>query len=109
VVFLKKVVRDLALANVLVHHGRIEDLAGRETYDTVAVRALENPIGMLPYCLELVGPQGALVLFKGPRWAQESPDVERIAAQSGFVITRTERIALPGTARSTEFVELARA
>lgn len=108
VVFLKKVVRELKLGNLEVHHGRLEELPEGRRFDTAAVRALEDPLRMLPHCLEFVAPSGALVLFKGPRWEQESCEVAGIAARYGFAITRTETIALPGTQRSTVFVELSR-
>jgi 16S rRNA (guanine527-N7)-methyltransferase len=108
VVFLKSVIRELGLGNVRVCHGRIEDLSGRESFDTVAVRAIEKPLEMLPHCLALVGPGGALVLFKGPRWEQEADEVSRVAEANGFAVARIESVALPGTQRSTLFVELSR-
>jgi 16S rRNA (guanine527-N7)-methyltransferase len=108
VVFLKSVVRELDLANLEVLHTRIEDLGGRITFDLALVRALDRFLDVLPRCLELVGADGALILFKGPRWKAEASEVSAIATEVGFAITRAEELPLPGLGRKTTFVELRR-
>lgn len=104
VVFLKRATRLLELGNVRVVHDRIEHLAGRETFDVAAVRALERGIEMLPACLDLVRPDGSLVLFKGPGWEGERARAAELAAGRGFSITRSEEVSLSGQ-RTTTLVE----
>jgi 16S rRNA (guanine527-N7)-methyltransferase len=106
VVFLKRVVRELELGNVAIRHARIEDLAGEVHFDTAVARALDRPGDMLEHCLRLVAPSGVLVLYRGPRWAEEEATVAAGAAAHGFEIARTQDVRLPGVGRATTFVEL---
>jgi 16S rRNA G527 N7-methylase RsmG len=68
-------------------------------------RALGQTADVRAACLRLVAPDGRLVLFKGPKWSEESEEASTIAAREGAEISRTETVALPGLGRSTTFVE----
>jgi 16S rRNA (guanine527-N7)-methyltransferase len=107
VVFLKSMVRDLGLSNVKVSHTRIENLESA-LFNCAVARALGRAAEVLPACLRTVAGEGSLILFKGPAWQREAKDVECAAAESGFRVTRIEKVALPGLGRETTFVELAR-
>ena len=105
VVFLKDMKRRLGLENVAVVHGRLEELEGSVQFEMATARALGSTEAVLGPCLRLVAPKGKLVLFKGPRWADEVEQARGIAAQERAEIVRTEAVALPGLDRATTFVE----
>jgi 16S rRNA (guanine527-N7)-methyltransferase len=104
-VFLKAVQRDLQLANVRVVHARLEGLAGLVTFDLAFARALGTVDVALPISLRLLAPGGSLVMFKGPRWADEADAASRIAESAGYELGWTKTVALPGLDRATTFVE----
>jgi 16S rRNA (guanine527-N7)-methyltransferase len=108
IVFLKALARELDLANLEVRHTRIEDLAGNAGFDTAVARALGDVERVLPMCLGAVGPQGSLVLYKGPRWQEEAVRASEAAARVGFTIARTGTIDLPRLHRATTFIEFRR-
>lgn len=105
VVFLKDMKRRLGLENVTVVHGRLEALDGSMQFEMATARALGSTKAVLVPCLRLVAPGGKLVLFKGPRWADEVEQARGIAAEERAEIIRTEAVALPGLDRATTFVE----
>jgi 16S rRNA (guanine527-N7)-methyltransferase len=105
IVFLKDVTRRLGLSNVTVVHARLDELGGQLSVSMAVARALGQTEAVLPDCLRLVAPGGRLVLFKGPRWSEETELVAAVAAREGAEIARTETVALPGLERSTTFVE----
>ncbi len=105
VVFLKDMKKRLGLENVTVVHGRLEELDGSMQFEMATARALGSTKAVLVPCLRLVAPGGKLVLFKGPRWADEVEQARGIAAQERAEIIRTEAVALPGLDRATTFVE----
>jgi 16S rRNA (guanine527-N7)-methyltransferase len=108
VVFLKRVARELGLGNLRVSHARIEDLAGSVAFDYAVARSLGAVDEVLPGCLKLVAPGGALALYKGPRWEGEARGAAKVAEAEGFGIARTEAVLLPGLERATTFVEFRR-
>jgi 16S rRNA (guanine527-N7)-methyltransferase len=105
VVFLKDMKRQLGLENVTVVHGRLEELDGSMQFEMATARALGSIEAVLVPCLRVVAPGGKLVLFKGPRWADEVERAREIVAQERAEIVRTETVALPGLDRATTFVE----
>lgn len=105
VVFLKRVKRVLELENVRIVHARLEELTETESFDIAAVRALERGAAMLPVCLRLVSPGGRLVLFKGPKWAEEREGMCRTARQEGFAVGRTKDVEVGSSGRVTTFIE----
>ena len=66
--------RSLGLPNVRVLHGRAEEQAVDE-YGVAVAKALAPPAVAAEWCLPLVCPGGAAVLWVGP-----SAEVERVAA-----------------------------
>ena len=105
VVFLKDMKRRLGLGNVVVVHGRLEELGGSMQFEMATARALGSTETVLAHCLRLVAPGGRLVLFKGPLWADDAEQAYGIAAEERAEIVRTETVALPGLGRATTFVE----
>ena len=105
VVFLKDMKRRLGLENVRVVHGRLEELDGSAQFEMATARALGNIEAVLAPCLRLVAANGRLVLFKGPRWADEAEQARAIAVGERAEIVRTETVELPGLDRATTFVE----
>jgi 16S rRNA (guanine527-N7)-methyltransferase len=73
--FLQEVVDDLGLENVTVHRGRADAVHGLYRFDVVTARAVAPLDGLLPWCMPLVAPQGALLAMKG-----ESAEAEIAAA-----------------------------
>lgn len=51
-----------------------------------------------------MAPGGRLVLYKGPRWVDESASAERIAQSAAAALVETKDVELPGLGRSTTFV-----
>jgi 16S rRNA (guanine527-N7)-methyltransferase len=105
IVFLKDLQRRLGLSNVTVLHERLEELAGKREFAMTAARALGSIDRVLPHCLRLTADDGRLVLFKGPLWEEEQERAEAIAGREQSVISRVEKVALPGLDRVTTFVE----
>ncbi len=105
IVFLKIVKREMDLENVEIVHERIEDLAGKRSFELCVARALGKIDDVLLPCLDLVAPGGSLVLFKGPKWQEERERAIEMAAGNGAVLAGEQAIELRGADRSTMFVE----
>ncbi len=105
IVFLKSAQRLVGLDNMEIVHARLEDLAGVRSFPLAVARALGRLDRVLEMSLALVEPGGSLVLYKGPRWSEEAEQAAVIAKRSGAVIERVEGVELPGTDRTTTFVE----
>ncbi len=69
--FLREVVHRLELAQVAVVRARAEDLHGSLSFDVVTARAVAPLARLVPWCLPLVAPGGALLAFKGRTAAAE--------------------------------------
>ena len=104
VVFLKQAVRVLALENVTVVHGRLEDLPGDERYAMATSRALGSIGKTLGESLRVMAADGRLVLFKGPGWLDEKEEALRIGVAAGAELDREVPVELPGLGRTTTFV-----
>jgi 16S rRNA (guanine527-N7)-methyltransferase len=102
--FLKRVRRELKIANLEVVRGRLEDLVGRRRFDLALSRAVGSVERTLAPSLRLVGSGGRLVLFKGSRWSEEAEAAAEIAGAEGAGIERTVDVELPGVGRTTTFV-----
>jgi 16S rRNA (guanine527-N7)-methyltransferase len=80
--FLEEVARDFDNVSVVCaraeEHGRE---AGRDAYGTALARALAPPPVAAEWCLPLVAPGGAAILFVGPTAGAE--DVARVSAELG--------------------------
>ena len=69
--FLTHICGELALANVDVYHGRIEDFAPSAPFDTVVARALAAVDRLVSLAQHLLGRQGKLVALKGEKLEAE--------------------------------------
>ncbi|HYO17377.1 MAG TPA: 16S rRNA (guanine(527)-N(7))-methyltransferase RsmG [Dermatophilaceae bacterium] len=66
----------LGLENVVVRHGRAEDLNGIIHADVVIARAVAPLVQLLPWCLPLIRPGGTLLALKGARAEREIQDAQ---------------------------------
>jgi 16S rRNA (guanine527-N7)-methyltransferase len=105
VVFLKQVKRRLGLENVEIVHSRLEALGGRRAFGLAASRALGSQEETLAASLRLLTPRGQLVLFKGPRWAEQQEGARTIADSCGCELGWVKKVELSGYGRTTWFVE----
>jgi 16S rRNA (guanine527-N7)-methyltransferase len=76
--FLREAAR--AFPNVRVVHGRAEE-QGTDEYAVAVAKALAVPPVAAEWCLPLVAPGGAVVLYVGP--SADSEEVSRVAARLG--------------------------
>ena len=76
--FLESVTRDFS--NVLVVRGRAEEQE-TDRYGVALAKALAPPVAAVEWCLPLVAPGGAAILFVGP--TADAAAVARAAAQLG--------------------------
>ena len=79
--FLTHVCGELALSNVSVYHGRIEDFPLTTPFDTVVARALAPVDKLVQLAQRLLGHRGKLVALKGEKLEAE---LERLPA--GFCV-----------------------
>jgi len=83
VAFLQDVINELSIPNVVLYHGRIEELAHephmRGRYRVLTARAVSSLPALLELGLPMVRPGGTLLLPKGPDIADELADAERAA------------------------------
>lgn len=72
---------------VVVHHGRAEDLAEsplRETFDVVTARAVAPLARLVPLAAPFLAPGGRLYAIKGARWAEEVTAAEEAMISAGL-------------------------
>ncbi len=105
IVFLKIVLRELDLGNVEIVHERIEALAGKRSFALCVARALGRLDEVLVPSLRIVAPEGALVLYKGPRWQEERARAAQLASDAGWKLATEWSVELPGADRTTTFAE----
>lgn len=96
VAFLRDVIDELCLPNVLLYHGRVEELAHeahlRGRYRLVTARAVSSLSALLELGLPLLKPGGTLVLPKGPGIAEELAMARRAARELGGAIVSSDRM-----------------
>ena len=72
---------EIGIENVMVLHGRAEDLAQkpeyRESFDLCVSRAVANLATLSEYCLPFVKPGGYFVAYKGPECEAELADAKK--------------------------------
>ena len=83
--WLSGVVADLALANVTVHRGRAEELAGTVSAPWVTARAVARLDKLARWCVPLLDPGGTLVAMKGRSAATELEEDRRALGRLGLV------------------------
>jgi 16S rRNA (guanine527-N7)-methyltransferase len=101
--FLREAVRSLPLPNVRVAQCRVQDATG--IFDRLTCRAFANLADMLAWAGHLLAPDGRLLALKG----RPDPDELAAVAGSGFAITATHELAIPGSSGARCLIELARA
>lgn len=77
-VFLREVVRQLAMTNTSIHCQRIEE--SQEKADVLTARALADVKTLLKYAMQLLRKDGYCLFLKGKNWSKEIEE-----AQSDFV------------------------
>lgn len=94
VAFLQDVVNELSISNVVLYHGRIEELAHeahmRGRYSVLTARAVSSLPALLELGLPMVRTGGTLLLPKGVDIAGELADAERAAEILGGRIVSHE-------------------
>lgn len=111
--FLDRVVLELGLAHVEVHHGRAEELGrGRlaAAFNLATARAVAPLPRLLEVALPLLRPGGHLYAVKGRAWAQELAEAHRVGP-SGWEVVSTPDTGPGGGSRAAapRVVILARA
>lgn len=106
--FLQDVVESLSLDNIVLYHGRIEELAHedhlRGRYHCLTARAVSSLPALLELGLPMIRTGGTLLLPKGPEIADELDDAARAADVLGASIVSSEMLPDAGTAVETRLV-----
>lgn len=108
VAFLQDVIGELSIANVVLYHGRVEELAHephmRGRYRVLTARAVSSLPALLELGLPLVRTGGTLILPKGPDIADELAQAERAVQTLGGRIITHELLEDAGTGVETTLV-----
>lgn len=107
--FIDHMARELGLANVRTHHGRVEQLKPDRHYDTVVARAFA-PLPRLAGWIEpLCTPDTRVVAMKG-RWppAAGDPEGDGGPLPAGWRIESVRPVEVPGLAEARHHVLLRR-
>lgn len=112
IAFLREVIEALSLNNVVLYHGRVEELAHedhlRGRYHCLTARAVASVPALLELGLPMVRTGGTLLLPKGPDIADELDDAERAASELGARIVSSEGLPDTGTGVETRLVIVAK-
>jgi 16S rRNA (guanine527-N7)-methyltransferase len=90
--FLREVAEDLELANVTVHTGRAEQLAGGElghAFELVTARAVAALDRLLAWTVPFLAPEGVLYAVKGDRWQRELDEATAALRHTGARVLAT--------------------
>jgi 16S rRNA (guanine527-N7)-methyltransferase len=81
--FMRKVIRDLALRRAEVYNGRVEELAGRVSFDFVISRALGDLDYSCSISMPLLKTDGCIIAMQGPTHseAKENDLMKRLAIE----------------------------
>jgi 16S rRNA (guanine527-N7)-methyltransferase len=108
VAFLEDVVNALSLPNVVLYHGRVEELAHephlRARYRVLTARAVSSLPALLELGLPLVRTGGSLLLPKGPEIADELAAARQAAGMLGGRIVSADPLPDAGTDVDTTLV-----
>ena len=100
--FLQQAIIELKITNVSLLHSRVEQLNSRSAYSTITARALGNLRRSYRLCRHLIqGPQGKLLLMKGPDIRAE---LAEIADEP--VTVRVVDLEVPGLEGKRKLVEI---
>lgn len=108
VAFLQDVVNELTLPNVVLYHGRIEELAHephlRGRYSVLTARAVSSLPALLELGLPMIRIGGTLLLPKGPDIADEIAAARQAAGMLGGRIVSHDPLPDAGTDVETTLV-----
>ncbi len=100
VTFLRHIAEKLRLENVVVVHGRAEELAHKAEYramfDVVTARAVASLSLLLEYCAPYCRINGSIILPKKGDLAEELAQGKRAGAQVGATLKADRPVDLPG-------------
>ena len=92
--YLSEAIKELGLENITAVHTRIEDMAGKESYDTVTARAVARMATLAEYCLPFVKTGGAFVAYKSEGGEEELNEAEKVIRLLGGKVERDELLSL---------------
>lgn len=108
VAFLQDVINALSLPNVVLYHGRVEELAHephmRDRYRVLTARAVSSLSALLELGLPLIRTGGTLLLPKGPEIADELAAARQAAGMLGGRIVASDPLPDAGTGVDTTLV-----
>lgn len=108
IAFLQDVVNTLTLPNVVLYHGRVEELAHephlRDRYRVLTARAVSSLSALLELGLPLVRTGGTLLLPKGPDIVDELTAARQAAGMLGGTIVAHDPLPDAGTGVETTLV-----
>lgn len=95
--FLKMVIKELELTDVLVYHMRAEDAPTtmRASYDYVVSRAVARLPILMELCAAFVKEEGYFIALKGLQAHEEKKEAEHAAAELGLTFDFSQQILLP--------------
>ncbi|CAN5839944.1 16S rRNA (guanine(527)-N(7))-methyltransferase RsmG [soil metagenome] len=112
VAFLREVIEALPLHNVVLYHGRVEELAHeghlRGRYHCLTARAVASLPALLELGVPMIRTGGTLLLPKGPEIAEELDDAGRAASELGAQIVSSDWLQDTGTGIDTRLVIVAK-
>ena len=100
--FLFQVKTALGLANMTVHHRRVESYRPDECFDAVLSRAFASLQEMVAGCAHLLQPGGRFLAMKGAH-----PDAELVAVGATWEVVNVIELMVPGLSEQRHLVELA--
>ncbi len=101
--FLQQAKAELALDNVMVVHGRVEQIDVEQKFDTVTARAFASIVKVVDLAGRHCKPGGCLLLMMG----QVPSDIER-QTLADFEIVELDALRVPNTAGARHIVKLMR-
>ena len=110
VLFLKDVISELDLSNIVVVHGRAEEMARkaeyREQFDLCVSRAVANLSSLSEYCIPFIKQDGLFVSYKSGEIDDEVHMAKKAVHLLGGEIEQIEKFVLAGTDLSRSFVKI---
>lgn len=106
--FLKNVITELGLTDIIAIHGRAEDIARnkdyREKFDLCVSRAVANMSSLSEYCLPFVKEGGMFIPYKADGCDEEVKTASKAVNILGGKIRKIESYVIPDTDICRKFV-----
>lgn len=110
VLFLKDVISELNLSNIIAVHGRAEEMARkpeyREQFDLCVSRAVANLCSLSEYCIPFVKTDGLFIAYKSGEIDNEVNMAKKAVHLLGGEIQQVDKFILAGTDLSRSFVKI---